>query len=127
MTGSDISLQEELIKRQAEMHWAHLKDAYDKGFFHLRGQLKNQQNTSLQEEFNITPSLNFLVENSEETSDKNNTSLAKCKRLASIEVLASLRVLKQEVKHSLGKQTASLYHPSALCLLGIAGHLSRIT
>ena len=109
------------------MHCAHVKDAYDKGFFHLPGQLKNQQNTSLQEEFNITPSLNFLVENSEETSDKNNTSLAKCKRLASIEVLASLRVLKQEVKHSLGKQTASLYHPSALCLLGIAGHLSRIT
>ena len=89
MTGSDISFQEELIKRQAEMHCAHVKDAYDKGFFHLPGQLKNQQNTSLQEEFNITPSLNFLVENSEETSDKNNTSLAKCKRLASIEVLAT--------------------------------------
>ena len=89
VTGSDISLQEELIKRQAEMHWAHVKDAYDKGFFHLPGQLKNQQNTSLQEEINITPSLNFLVENSEETSDKNNTSLAKCKRLASIEVLAT--------------------------------------
>ena len=89
MTGSDISLQEELIKRQAEMHWAHVKDAYDKGFFHLPGQLKNQQNTSLQEEINITPSLNFLVENSEETSDKNNTSLAKCKRLASNEVLAT--------------------------------------
>ena len=91
VTGSDISLQEELIKRQAEMPWAHVKDAYtyDKGFFHLPGQLKNQQNTSLQEEFDITPSLNFAVENSEETSDKNNTSLVKCKRLASIEVLAN--------------------------------------
>ena len=71
------------------MHWAQVKDAYDKGFFHLPGQHKNQQNTSLQEEFNITPSLNFLVENSEETSDKNNTSLAKCTRLASNEVLAT--------------------------------------
>ena len=36
------------------MHWAQVKDAYDRGFFHLPRQHKNQQNTSLQEEFNIT-------------------------------------------------------------------------
>ena len=89
MTGSDISLQEGLIRRQAEMHWAQVKDAYDKGFFHLPGQHKNQQNTSLHEEFNITPCLKSPVENSEKTSGKNNTSLAKCKRLASNEVLAT--------------------------------------
>ena len=71
------------------MHWAEVKDAYDKGFFHLPGQHKNQQHTSLQEEFNITPCLKSPVENSEETSDKNNTSLAKCKRLASNKVLAT--------------------------------------
>ena len=68
------------------MHWAQVKDAYDKGFFHLPRQHKNQQDTSLQEEFNITPCLKSPVENSEETSDKNNTSLAICKRQASNEV-----------------------------------------
>ena len=71
------------------MHWEQVKDAYDKGFFHLPGQHKNQQNASLQEEFNITPCLKSPVENSEETSGKNNTSLAKCKRLSSNEVLAT--------------------------------------
>ena len=71
------------------MHWAQVKDAYDKGFFHLPGQHKNQQDTSLHEEFNITPCLKSPVENSEKTSGKNNTSLAKCKRLASNEVLAT--------------------------------------
>ena len=71
------------------MHWSQVKDAYDKGFFHLPGQHKNQQNTSLHEEFNITPCLKSPVENSEKTSGKNNTSLAKCKRLASNEVLAT--------------------------------------
>ena len=49
------------------MHWAQVKDAYDKGFFHLPGQHKNQQDTSLHEEFNITPCLKSPVENSEET------------------------------------------------------------
>ena len=68
------------------MHWAQVKDAYDKDFFHLPGQHKNQQNTSLHEEFSITPCLKSPVENSEETSGKNNTSLAKCKRQASNEV-----------------------------------------
>ena len=68
------------------MHWAQVKDAYDEGFFHLAGQHKNQQNTSLQEEFNITPCLKSPVKNSGETSGKNNTSLAKCKRQASNEV-----------------------------------------
>ena len=43
----------------------------------------------LQEEFNITPGLKSLVEDSEKTSGENNTSLAKCKRLASNEVLAT--------------------------------------
>ena len=71
------------------MHWAQVKDAYDKGFIHLPRQHKNQQDTSLQEGFNITPCLKSPVENSEETSGKNNTSLAKCKRLASNEVLAT--------------------------------------
>ena len=71
------------------MHWAQVKDAYDKGFFRLPRQHKNQQDTSLQEEFNITPCLKSPVENSEETSGKNYTSLAKCKRLASNEVLAT--------------------------------------
>ena len=71
------------------MHWAHVKDAYDKGFFHLPGQHKNQQDTSLHEEFNITPCLKSPVENSEETSDKNNTSLAICKGQASNEVMAT--------------------------------------
>ena len=71
------------------MHWAQVKDAYDKDFFHLPGQHKNQQNTSLQEEFNITPCLKSPVENIEETSDKDNTSLAICKRLASNEVRLS--------------------------------------
>ena len=71
------------------MHWAQVKDAYDKGFFHLPGHHKNQQNTSLHEEFNITPCLKSPVENSEKTSGKNNTSLAKCKQLASNEVLAT--------------------------------------
>ena len=71
------------------MHWAQMKDAYDKGFFHLPGHHKNQQNTSLHEKFNITPCLKSPVENSEKTSGKNNTSLAKCKRLASNEVLAT--------------------------------------
>ena len=78
------------------MHWAQVKDAYDKGFFHLPGQHKNQQDTSLQEEFNITPCLKSPVENSEETSDKNNTSLAKCKRLASNDVLAIWKPLYLE-------------------------------
>ena len=68
------------------MHWAQVKDAYDKGFFHLPHPHKNQQVTSLQEEFNITPCLKSPVENSEETSDKNNTSLAIRKRQASNEV-----------------------------------------
>ena len=68
------------------MHWAHVKDKYDKGFFHLPRQQKNQQDTSLHGEFNITPCLKSPVENSEETSGKNNTSLAICKRLASNEV-----------------------------------------
>ena len=68
------------------MHWAQVKDAYDKGFFHLPGHHKNQQNTSLHEEFNITPCLKSPVENSEETSDKNNMSLAICKRQAWNEV-----------------------------------------
>ena len=68
------------------MHWAQVKDAYDKGFFHLPGQHKNQQDTSLHEEFNITPCLKSPVENSEETSDKNNMSLAICKRQAWNEV-----------------------------------------
>ena len=71
------------------MHWAQVKDACYIGFFHLPGEHKNQQNTSLQEEFNITPCLKSPVENSEETSDKDNTSLAKCKRLASNEVRLS--------------------------------------
>ena len=72
------------------MHWAQVKDAYDKGFIHLPGQHKNQQDSSLQEGFNITPCLKSPVElNSEETSGKNNTSLVKCKRLASNEVLAT--------------------------------------
>ena len=71
------------------MHWAQVKDAYDKGFFHLPHQHKNQQDTSPQEEFNKTPCLKSPVENSEETSDKDITSLAKCKRLASNEVLAT--------------------------------------
>ena len=62
------------------MHWAQVKDAYDKGFFHLPRQHKNQQDTSLQEEFNLTPCLKSPVENSEETS------LAICKRQASNEV-----------------------------------------
>ena len=44
------------------MHWAQVKDAYDKGFFHLPRQHKNQQDTSLQEEFNITPCLKSPVE-----------------------------------------------------------------
>ena len=74
------------------MQWAQVKDAYDKGFFHLPRQHKNQQDTSLHEEFNITPCLKSPVENSEETSDKNNTSLAKCKRLASNEVLATWKL-----------------------------------
>ena len=68
------------------MHWAQVKDAYDKGVFHLPGQHKNQQDTSLHEEFNITPCLKSPVENSEETSDKNNMSLAICKRQAWNEV-----------------------------------------
>ena len=68
------------------MHWAQVKDAYDKGFFHLPRHHKNQQNTSLHEEFNITPCLKSPVENSEETSDKNNMSLAICKRQAWNEV-----------------------------------------
>ena len=68
------------------MHWAQVKHAYEKGFFHLPRQHKNQQNTSLQEDFNITPCLKSPVENSEETSGKNNTSLAICKRQASKEV-----------------------------------------
>ena len=89
MTGSDIFLQEGLISGQAEMHWAQVKDAYDKGVFHLPRHHKKQQNTSLQEEFNITPCLKSPVENREETSGKNNTSLAKCKRLASNEVMAT--------------------------------------
>ena len=72
------------------MHWAQVKDAYDKGSFHLPRQHENKQNTSLQEEFNTTPCLKSPVENSEETSDKNNnTSLAICKRLASNKVLAT--------------------------------------
>ena len=91
LTGSDISLLEGLIKKQAEMHWAQVKDAYDKGFFHLPRQHKNQQDTSMQEEFNITPCLKSPVENSEETSGKNNTSPAKCKRLASKEVLETCK------------------------------------
>ena len=111
------------------MHWAQVKDAYDKGFFHLPRQHKNQQDSSLQGKFNITPCLKSPVENSKETSGKNNTSLAKCKRLHRTKFwqLRNLHILKQEVKHSSGNRTASLYHPSALCLLGIAGHLSRIT
>ena len=77
MTSSDFSLQEGLIRGQAEIHWAQVQDAYDKGFFHFPRQHKNQQDTSLQEEFNITPSLNFPVENSEETTDTNSTSLVR--------------------------------------------------
>ena len=61
------------------MHWAQVKDAYDKGLIlSFARQHKNQQDTSLQEEFNITPCLKSPVENSEETSGKKNTSLAKC-------------------------------------------------
>ena len=113
------------------MHWAQVKDAYDKGFFHLPHPHKNQQVTSLQEEFNITPCLKSPVENSEETyltriirpwpyvSDKHRTK-SRCQ-------LGNLHILKWEVKHSLRNRAASLYHPSSLCLLGIAGHLSRIT
>ena len=74
------------------MHWAQVKDAYDKGFFNLPGHHKNQQNTSLQEEFNITPCLKSPVENSKETSGRNNTSLAKCKWLASNEVLSTWKL-----------------------------------
>ena len=111
------------------MHWAQVKDAYDKGFFHLPGHHKNQQNTSLHEKFNITPCLKSPVENSEKTSGKNNTSLAKCKRLASNEVLATWKpsYLETGSQALLRERTASLYHPSALCLLGIAGHLFRTT
>ena len=116
--------------RQAEMHWAQVKDACDKGFFHLPRQHKNQQNTSLQEEFNITPCLKSPVENSEETSGKNNTSLAKCKRQASNEVLAPWKPSYLETGNQalfMEPNRFTLPPGSALCPLGIAGHLSSIT
>ncbi|KAM7445145.1 hypothetical protein ABFA07_006287 [Porites harrisoni] len=76
LTGSDLSLQEGLIRRQADMHWTQVKDAYDKGFFHLPGQHKTQSDILLQEEFSITPTVKSPVENSEELTDKANSLLA---------------------------------------------------
>ena len=58
------------------MHWTQVKDAYDKGFFHLPGQHKTQSDILLQEEFSITPTVKSPVENSEELTDKANSLLA---------------------------------------------------
>ena len=58
------------------MHWKQVKDAYDKGFFHLPGQHKTQSDILLQEEFSITPTIKSPVENSEKLTDKANSLLA---------------------------------------------------
>ena len=58
------------------MHLTQVKDAYDKGFFHLPVQHKAQSDILLQKEFSITPTIKSPVENSEELTDKANSLLA---------------------------------------------------
>ena len=110
------------------MHWAQVKDKYDKGFFHLPRQHKHQQDTSLHEEFNTAPCLQWKTAKRHQTRIIPPWPNVSGYHLTKFWHLGNLHILKQEVKHSLGNRTgASLYHPSALCLLGIASLQDNVT
>ncbi|XP_078350746.1 uncharacterized protein LOC144635519 [Oculina patagonica] len=68
---SDSDISQERVKRQAEMYWAQVKDAFDNGVFHLSHQHNPQSNNALNpDDFRIIPLAKSPVEHIDGKIDK---------------------------------------------------------